>query len=329
MAIAGRTAAIILAAGKGTRLKTDLPKVLHEVGGRPMLAHVFDACRQAAVRDIIGVVGHGKDLVIDAFKSDRDIRWVEQSPQNGTGHAVMVCRDAFARQYDHVLVLGGDGPLIRAKTLMELQQRHVAENCSATLATAEIPDPTGYGRIIRDRAGNLQAIVEHNDCTPEQRQVREVNPSYYCFRVGDLLNVLERIQPNPKKGEYYITDAIALLIQAGKKVAAITSVPPEDIFSINTRQELAFVNGVFRERVLREVMEGGVTIIDPSNTWIDVRAKIGADTVIQPFTVIQGAATIGENCRIGPFAFVDERQPLAAGSKLARNACIGGSGGGA
>lgn len=322
-----RIAAVILAAGKGTRLKTERPKVLHEVGGRPMLAHVFDACREAGIRDLIGVIGHGKDAVIEAFRGDPDITWVEQTPQNGTGHAVMVCRPAFAEKFEHVVILGGDGPLIRSRTLSDLIERHLAERCAATLATAIIADPTGYGRIVRDAAGNLQAIVEHNDCTPAQRELREVNPSYYCFDSRDLLAVLDQIRPNPKKGEYYITDAIELLIRSGRKVAAITAVPPEDIFSINTRRELALVNGVLRDRVVGEMMDAGVTVIDPANTWIDRRATIGADTVLYPFTYISGPARIGRNCRIGPFAFVDEKTPLKDGALVAQNACgrVGGA----
>ena len=295
-----RIAAVILAAGKGTRLKSELPKVLHAVCGRPMLAWVFDACRDAGVRTCIAVIGHGKDLVIDAFADDGDITWVEQSPQLGTGHAVMVCRD-HVQEYDHVLVLCGDGPLIRAETIRELLARHLAERNAATLATAVLDDPTGYGRICRDADGRLQGIVEHNDCTPPQRQIHEVNPSYYCFQVPALLPALDGLQPNNAKKEYYITDTLTLMQQAGGSLAAIPNVPPEDIYSINSRKELALVNRVMRDRVLARLMEDGVTIIDPATTWIDARAVIGRDTVIRPFVEISGPAQIGCECCIGPF----------------------------
>lgn len=296
----GRITAVILAAGKGTRLKSELPKVLHEICGRPMLAWVFDACRNAGVRECIAVVGHGKDLVINAFADDKDITWVEQTPQLGTGHAAMICREQM-KGFDHALVLCGDGPLIRGETIRELLQRHLADGAAATLATAVLDDPTGYGRIWRDEHDNLLGIVEHNDCTPEQRQIHEINPSYYCFRVADFVAALGQLTPNKKKNEYYITDTLAILRGAGKKIGAVTTVPPQDIYSINSRKELALVNGVMRNRFLNQLMDDGVTIIDPATTWIDPRATIGVDTVIRPFVEISGPAKIGAECRIGPF----------------------------
>jgi len=312
-----RIGAIILAAGKGTRLKTELPKVLHGVCGRPMLAHVFDACRAAGVPECIAVVGYRQELVRAAFADAPGLTWVEQNPQQGTGHAVMVCRDQFADRFDHVLVLCGDGPLIRPATLRTLLERHLAEQAAITLATAVLDDPTGYGRIHRDAAGGLLGIVEHGDCTPEQRQIREVNPSYYCFRVRDLLNALERLQPNNAKGEYYITDCIGLTLAAGGKVQAITAVPPEDIFSINTRHDLALVNRVMRDRVLAHWMDAGVTIVDPVTTWIDPQAELGPDTVVQPGVVIEGPVTVGPRCTLGPLLRLAGPQRIAAGSVIA------------
>ncbi|TWT44701.1 Bifunctional protein GlmU [Phycisphaerae bacterium RAS1] len=311
-----RLTAVILAAGKGTRLKSDVPKVLHEVCGRPMLAYVFDACRQAGIQKIIAVIGHGKDQVRATFAGDRDVTWVEQNEQKGTGHAVMVCREELAGRFDHTLILGGDGPLIRAKTIRELIARHLQAGCAGTLATAIIDDPTGYGRIDRDAAGTLRGIVEHGDCTPGQRAIREVNPSYYCFRVPELLAVLQQVRPNNSKGEYYVTDVVGLLLAAGQKVEAITSVPPGDIFSINSRRELAMVSDVMRQRILNELMDGGVTVVDPRTTWIDSRAAIGVDTIIEPHVVISGPAAIGRNCRIGPFAH------LSGGVRVADGACV-------
>jgi bifunctional UDP-N-acetylglucosamine pyrophosphorylase/glucosamine-1-phosphate N-acetyltransferase len=297
---ASRITAVILAAGKGTRLKSERPKVLHEVCGRPMLAYVLDACRAAGITHCIVVVGHGKDEVIGAFAADREVTWVEQNPQLGTGHAVMVCREHLER-FDHALVLCGDGPLIRPETIRTLIERHQAEECLATLATAVLADPTGYGRIWRDEYGNLRGIIEHVDCTPVQRRIREVNPSYYCFQAPALLAALTQVRPNNVKNEYYITDVVALLINTGKKVQAITSVPPEDIYSINSRQELALVNRVIRDRVLDRLMTDGVTIVDPASTWIDARATVGPDTIIQPYVQISGPARIGRGCSVGPF----------------------------
>jgi bifunctional UDP-N-acetylglucosamine pyrophosphorylase/glucosamine-1-phosphate N-acetyltransferase len=311
-----RIAAVILAAGKGTRLKSELPKVLHEVCGRPMLAFVFDACRAAGIQDCYAVIGHGKDRVIETFAGDdRDITWVEQNPQLGTGHAVMVCRERIA-QYDHVLVLCGDGPLIRPETLRELIDRHLSEDSYATLATAVLDDPSGYGRIERDANGRMLGIVEHGDCTPEQLQIREVNPSYYCFRTAEMLAALDQSEPQGSKNEYYITDVVSMLISAGEKVVGITSVRPEDIYSINSRRDLARVNSVMRDRILERFMGNGVTIVDPANTWIDDRAQIGGDTTIQPFVQISGPAKIGGNCHIGPFVHLAGSAVIPPGSSV-------------
>jgi len=299
-----RIGAVILAAGKGTRLQSERPKVLHEVCGRPMLAYVIEACRAAGVADCLVVVGYRKDLVIDAFADDPLITWVEQNPQLGTGHAVMVCRPHIIGRFDHLLVLCGDGPLIRAQTIRQLIDRHLEDGAAATLATAVLEDPTGYGRIWRDEQGNLRGIVEEVDATPQQRQIREVNASYYCFRLPELLSALDRVRPDNKKREYYITDVVAILIGDGKRASALSAVPPEDVFSINTRQDLARVNGLVRERILEQWMSAGVTIVDPASTWIDARAGIGADTVVYPYVYLHGPVRIGRDCRVGPFAYV-------------------------
>jgi bifunctional UDP-N-acetylglucosamine pyrophosphorylase/glucosamine-1-phosphate N-acetyltransferase len=309
---------VILAAGKGTRLKSERPKVLHEVCERPMLAYVIDACRAAGVDHCIGVVGHEKDQVIEAFAGDKAITWVEQAPQLGTGHAVMVCKEALAG-FDHALVLCGDGPLIRAETIQQVLDEHMRQAAVCTLATAVLDDPTGYGRIWRDADGKFKGIVEHGDCTPEQLEIQEVNPSYYCFRVPELLAALDQIQPNPRKNEYYITDCLALFVEAGKKVVALTSVSPEDIYSINSRQHLALVNDVMRRRILERHMTAGVTIVDPANTWIDARAAIGRDTVVHPFVYVHGPVRIGADCRVGPFVHLAGDAQVADGTRLGPN----------
>ncbi len=310
-----RVAAVILAAGKGTRLKSELPKVLHEICDRPMLAYVFDACRAAGVAHCISVVGHGRDLVKAAFADDADLTWVVQEPQLGTGHAVMVSRAAF-QDYDHVLILCGDGPLIRAETIQQLLARHIEQGHAATLATAELDEPAGYGRIDRDADGRFRGIVEHHDCTAAQLQIREVNPSYYCFRVADLLPTLERLEPHPPKNEYYITDCLTDLLGQGRKLDTITAVRPEDIYSINSRRQLALVNDVMRRRILDRLMDEGVTVVDPATTWIDARATIGPDTTIHPFVHIRGAARIGRNCSVGPFAYLEGAIEVADGTAV-------------
>lgn len=319
-----RIGAVILAAGKSTRMKSELPKVLHEVCGRPMLAYVIDACREVGASDAVVVVGHRKEAVIAAFAarpaSEKfGIRWVEQPEQKGTGHAVLCCREALAGRYDRVLVLCGDGPLIRPETLRTIMQRHEADGAAATLATATLDDPSGYGRIVRDSSTRFVAIVEHNDCTPAQRGIREVNPSYYYFNCDELLSSLEQVTPNNAKNEYYITDVFGILLRAGKKVSAITAVPPEDVLSINSRGDLAAVNRIMQQRVQQRLLDSGVTLVDPRQTWIDAEASIGTDTTIYPFTCVRGGARVGKGCRIGPFAQIDATSVVPDGAIVGMN----------
>ncbi len=311
------TVAIILAAGRSTRMITDKPKVLHEVSGRPMLAFVIDACRNVGIKDLYIVVGYGKEQVIEEFKDVPNITWVHQTEQKGTGHAVLCCREYLKDFQGNCVVLCGDGPLVRPQTIKELINKHNQEHSYATLATSILEDPTGYGRIIRDAYGNLQGIVEQSDCTPAQRAIKEVNPSYYCFDMQTLFWALDQIRPDNVKKEYYLTDALQIIIQSGKKAIAITAVPPEDVLSINSRHQLAEVSKVMQARVQEELMSRGVTIVDPSNTWIDARAQIGKDTIIHPFTYIHGNVKIGKNCSIGPFAY------LRDGTVLDNNVILG------
>ncbi len=298
------TAAIILAAGRSTRMITDLPKVMHEVCGRPMLAWVLDACRAVGVDKTFVVVGYKKEIIIDSFGDQEDLVFVEQVEQLGTGHAVGVCREYIGDEFETVLVLCGDGPLVRSETIGMLMDKHRQEHSAGTLATAVLKDPTGYGRVVRDSYGNLQGIVEQSDCTEAQIQIKEINPSYYCFGREAIFDALDRVQPDNVKGEYYLTDAVKLLIESGRRVVAITAVDPEDVLSINSRQQLAVVSRVMESRIQDRLMSSGVTIIDPSNTWIDARAEIGRDTVIYPFTYIHGRVKIGGNCSVGPFAYL-------------------------
>lgn len=310
-------AAIILAAGRSTRMKTELPKVMHEVGGRPMLAHVIDACRQAGIDQFYLVVGFNKDAIISAFSREPGIQFIEQGEQKGTGHAVQMCKPALAGFTGDCVVIAGDMPLIRAETLQQLISAHRAAASAASLATTTLEDPTGYGRIVRNEKGEFVGIVEHRDCKPEQLAIREVNPSYYCFDAAAMFEAMDKIKPNNAKGEYYITDALTILRDAGRKVLASTSVPAEDATGINSREELAMVNKMMQRRVCNHWMSCGVTIIDPDNTWIDSRAVIGVESVILPFCFIEANARIGANCRIGPFAHV------AAGAVVADGAMVG------
>jgi bifunctional UDP-N-acetylglucosamine pyrophosphorylase/glucosamine-1-phosphate N-acetyltransferase len=240
-------AAIILAAGKGTRMKSDLPKVVHPVGGRPMVCAVVDACRRAGCDPVVAVVGYRQELVRGALAGS-GVVFAVQEPQLGTGHAVQSAREALGSSERDVFVLCGDGPLIRPETLRALLDRHRASGASATLATAVIDEPAGYGRIVRDGHGRFVRIVEHANATSAERALREVNPSYYCFRSGDLFAALCDVPRNEVSGEYYLTDVLSLLLERGRRVEVVPSVPPEDVLSINTPEDLAMVDAVYRRR---------------------------------------------------------------------------------
>lgn len=293
-----------MAAGISKRMNTKLAKVLHEVCGRPMLDYVIDAVRGAGVEKIYAVVGFGADTVKQRYAGSNDIEWIIQPEQKGTAHAVMCCRELMKDFTGQTLVLCGDGPLICAETLKTLIDKHNAEHASATLATAVLDDPTGYGRIVRDAYGNIQAICEHNNCTPEQLKIREVNPSYYLFDNTVLFDFASKVRLDKAKGEYYLTDVLAMIIESGHKVIAITALRPEEAISVNSREQLSDAGKIMQRRIQKNLMENGVTIVDPPNTWIDARARIGQDTVIEPFTCIYGEVVIGSNCRIGPFGYL-------------------------
>jgi len=315
------TAAIVLAAGKSTRMMSDLPKVLHEICGRAMLGYVLDACRLAGVDRLFVVVGYGKDHVIRRFEGEPDVVWVEQKEQKGTGHAVQCCREGLRDFNGGVLVIAGDMPLVRRETLAGLIDVRQASGDAVTIATTFLDDPTGYGRIVRDAEGGLKAIVEHADCTAEQREIKEVNPSYYCFDAQRLFSALAQVQPAAGKGEYYITDAVGILRRSGHGVSATVTIPAEDATGINSRLDLAMVNRMMQDRIQFALMSDGVTIVDPDNTWIESDASVGRDTVVYPFTVIHSGASIGKGCRIGPFARVAGDETVADG------VCVGPFGG--
>lgn len=253
--------AVILAAGKGTRMNSDLPKVMHPVMGRPMVHWVVDAARAAGASKVVLVIGHGADLVRDYFATQADlagkVEFALQEKQLGTGHAVMMARpnlEAVAAHSD-AFVLCGDGPLIRPDTLATLLALHRSEHAAATLATSVIKEPKGYGRIVRDAAGKLAKIVEQKDASDAERAICEINPSYYCFRADDLFHALSRVGNKNASGEYYLTDVFELLRNDGRTVAAVDAVPPEDVLSVNDPVQLAEVDSILRKR--HAAMAGG------------------------------------------------------------------------
>lgn len=246
--------AIILAAGKGTRMKSDLPKVCHEVGGRAMVCAVVDACLEAGCGRVVVVVGYKHELVREALSEfEGRVEFVIQEEQLGTGHAVRCAEPVYSRTLEAgdphtVFVLAGDGPLIRAETLASVIDRHRSTAAAATLATSVIDDPTGYGRIVRDADGGFRRIVEQKNATDAELAIHEVNPSYYCFDAHKLFDALSRVERNEVSGEYYVTDVPELLLNARERVEVIDAVPPEDVLSINTLEHLARVDQIFRSR---------------------------------------------------------------------------------
>jgi UDP-N-acetylglucosamine diphosphorylase/glucosamine-1-phosphate N-acetyltransferase len=243
---------IVLAAGKGTRMRSDLPKVMHPAAGEPMVKWVVRASREAGAREVVLVVGHMADLVRGAFEQDTPrCHFVTQQPQLGTGHAVDQARPLLERGLlgEHCFVLCGDGPLIRADTLRTLLQRHLDAGAAASLATSVVPEASGYGRIQRDAAGRFQRIVEQKDASEAQLAIREINPSYYLFRTRDLFDALTRVTNQNASGEYYITDVFELLLKDGKRVEVVDAVPPEDVLSVNTPEQLAEVDAILRRRL--------------------------------------------------------------------------------
>lgn len=299
-----QTVAIILAAGISSRMNTRLAKVLHEVCGRPMLSYVLDACRKAGIKKIYVVIGYSADEVKERFSDAEDVVWVEQKEQKGTADAVLCCSEDLKDFDGNTLVLCGDGPLIRPQTLEALIRKQESGSSAGALATAVLEEPSGYGRIVRDEKGNIRAIVEDSDCTGEQREINEINPSYYIFDNQVLFEAAAKVKPDNVKGEYYLTDAISRIIDSGGEISAVTAVRPEEAKSINSRAQLSEASKIMQQRIQQELMQNGVTIVDPDNTWIDARAQIGQDTIVEPFTYIYGEVTIGRGCRIGPFAYV-------------------------
>ncbi|RJE83557.1 bifunctional UDP-N-acetylglucosamine diphosphorylase/glucosamine-1-phosphate N-acetyltransferase GlmU [Paenibacillus sp. 1011MAR3C5] len=294
--------AIVLAAGQGKRMKSKLYKVLHPVSGRPMVGHVLDTVKEASSERTVVVVGHGAEMV-KSYLGDA-AEYVLQEQQLGTGHAVLQAAPLLGTEEGTTIVICGDTPLVQSSTLHAMLKLHADSGAAATILSASFENPAGYGRIIRGEDGTVQRIVEHKDCSAEEAAVQEINTGTYCFDNRKLFDALGRVTNENTQGEYYLTDVIGLLKEAGEIVQGYCTDDTAEAIGVNDRVALAEAERYMRERINRKHLLNGVTIIDPANTYIEVSVQIGSDTIVYPGTVLRGATIIGEDCVIGPAAEV-------------------------
>ena len=307
--------AIVMAAGKGTRMKSKNSKLVQKIYGKEIVKRAVENAEKAGVKDIVAVVGYKKEGVMKVLGDN--IKYAFQDEMLGTGHAVMQAKEYLKGKKGKVLVLNGDVPLIRPETLNKLIEKSIENKEYATLLTAIYDDPTGYGRIVRDEGGNIEGIVEEKDTTAEQKKITEINAGIYCFDIEALLEALEKITPNNKQGEYYITDVIQIMNNRGLKTGAVIVEDNTEILGINDRIQLGILTKVLQMRINTELMKHGVTIEDTNTTYIYDDVEIGMDTVIHPNTTIKSGVIIGEDCEIGPNSYIRE------GCKLANKVKIG------
>lgn len=293
---------VILAAGDGTRLRSNRPKVLHEVCGHPMLHYVLRVAAEAEATRHVVVIGYEGDQVRQAFNGREDVVFVEQTERKGTGHAVRMTGEAFKDYQGDILILAGDTPLLTVQTLQNLVRWHRHQDAAATILTTEMPEPRGYGRILRYEDNRLQGIVEEKDANRYERAIHEINTGSYCFDAQALFGALEKITPQNVQNEYYLTDCIRILVEDGCRVEAVITDDYTEAIGVNTRVQLSEAEKILRERILIRHMMSGITVLDPASCYVDEEVEIGRDTILFPGTMIIGKTRIGANCRIGPSA---------------------------
>jgi len=295
-------AVVLLAAGQGTRMKSDLLKVLHPVCGRPMIEYALDRVEALRPSRRIVVVGYQADRVRELL-GDR-VEYAHQEEQLGTAHAVLMCEPLLEGHDGPVVVLYGDTPLLSEDDLQELVRTHRLEGNRATVLTVEFEDPSGYGRVIRKGDGRFDAVVEEPDAGPEELKVREINTGIYCFDASSLFRALKRVSPDNRQNEYYIVDALSLIEREGGRVGLVRCADPSSVSGVNDRFELAQVERIVRMRILARLMKDGVTVEDPDSTYVHAGVEIGRDTVLRPGTIVEGTSRIGSACVLGPRAHI-------------------------
>lgn len=308
--VANKFSAVILAAGEGIRMFSETPKVLHTVGGVPIIERVLEAVRNAGVRRICVVLGHGKSSIQKFIKSNSlfsRVTIVYQHKQRGSAHAFSQAKKFVSRKdTPHCLVLCGDTPLIQASTLHNLMELHIQQNAAATILSAHCEDPFGYGRIVRDRTGSVTSIIEEKDASRQEKKINEINSGMYCFRTADTTAAVAKIQPNNAKKEYYLTDAVRLIREEGGYITAYGTDDFNQIMGINDRVQLAQAENALRCSIIYNLMRSGVTITDPGNTYVEPTVKIGNDTILLPGVILQGSTAIGRSCVIGPYSYLKD-----------------------
>ena len=309
--------AVILAAGKGTRMKSNIPKVLHKIFEKPLLGYVLDNVKNIVNKSFVIVGHHAEEVTSYVENNYASAKTVLQSPQLGTGHAVSMVCPALENFDGQVIILCGDTPLITEATLKNFVEYHNCNNSDLTVMSTIFENPTNYGRIIREADNSLKCIVEEKDASPEQKAVKEVNAGIYCLNWAKIKPAFSQLTSNNAQGEYYLTDIISWGKKNGLNVNAFILENSDEIYGINSRQNLAAATKIMNDRKLNSLMENGVTIVDPSSTWISEDTEIGADTIVYPATYIEGKNKIGHNCKIGPCAH------LRGGVEVADNCKIG------
>ena len=309
-----KTQAVILAAGLGTRMKTETPKVLHTLDGETLLGRVMGATKKAGVKEIVGVVGYKAKEIENRYKDQ--MLFVRQKELLGSGDALTCALGKISKTAKNILVTCGDTPLIKSSTYKALLKKHMKAEASCTILTAKVDDPSFYGRIVRNNKKSIVGITEEKDASPKVKEIKEVNVGTYCFSKEDLKKFSKNIKMNKKKKEFYLTDIVEILAKSGKVIASHTC-DSEEMIGINSRKDLAVAYKIINEKTLNNLMASGVTIVDPGTTFINQNVTIGKDTVIYPNTVIEKEVKVGKNCKIGPFA------RLRPGTKLSDYVDVG------